>query len=512
MGNSLLQKLQKLDKSYKTAFISTFIIGLLTHLYMITNKFPNHDYPYNVHGDQFWWPLALGRWFLESATVVSTHFSLPWVNGLLSVFYVSVAAACIIGIFRVKNTVPIILCGGLLVTYPAFADTLGFIFTADGYMMALLLASAAVWCWQNLKGPRSYILPALLFGLSTGIYQAYLSFAIYLILIRIILDILEQKYTNQELLKKIGKALASGIGGMVFYYGMQLLVMKAVGSSFADYMGISDAGLPGIGTIARTLYKDTISFAELFIGSNGEFTLFEIANAVFIILLLGMYGVIVWQTKLYCRKLQAVLFVLANILLIPAAYLWDFVSADVVYRLLMLYCVVLFYLLAVVLADKYMPQWFGNAYLFFNILLLFNFGLIDNIGYYNLNLCWEQTYATAIQMQDRLQQLEGYENAEEVMIIGTLQLKNGNQRDWVMDRIPPMIGVEDVNLMRNQDFIVSILNNDLGMVLDGVNGEQREELMNNSAVKNMGCWPTADSVQMIDGVMVMKLQEIQVMN
>lgn len=507
MGNSLLEKLHQMDRRYKTAFISAFVIGLLTHLYMLTNKFPNHDYPYNVYGDQFRWPLMLGRWFLEPATAVSSHFTLPWVNGLLSVFYVSVAAAFIVGIFRVKNTVPIVLCAGLLVTYPAFADTMGFIFTADGYMMAMMMACAAVWCWQNGKGIYSYVLTAVLLGLTTGIYQAYLSFAIYLILMRIILDILEQKYTDKELMKKIGRALLCGIGGVGFYYVMQLLVMRAAGSSFADYMGISSAGLPGIGMILHTLAKDIISFAELFIGSNGTFTLFEMANGIFILLLLGMYGYIVFSTKLYRRRLQAVLFVAANLLLIPAAYLWDFLSADVVYRLLMLYCVVLFYLMAVVLADRYMPEWFGNAYLFFNIVLIFNFGLIDNIGYYNLNLCWEQTYAAAVQMQDRLQQLEGYEDAEEVMIIGTLQLKNGNRRDWIMDRIPPMIGVEDVNLMRNQDFIVSILNNDLGMVLDGVNGEMREELLESKTVQEMGCWPAADSVRMVDGVMVMKLQD-----
>lgn len=506
MGNIFYKKWKALAQQYKVAFCGTFIIGLLTHMYMLTNKFPNHDYPYNVYGAQFNWPLMLGRWFLAPATVISSHFSLPWVNGLLALLYVSIAAAFIIAILQVKNTIPVLLCGGLLITYPAFTDTIGFLFTADGYMLALLFASVAVWIWETKQGKLKYPLFALFLGMAVGIYQAYLSFAIYLILIRIILDIVEHRYENRVLLKKIGDALLCGIGAVGFYYVMQLLVMKWAGVSFADYMGISEAGFLNLNTIFTTLLNDTISFAELFIGQDGNFTLFEVLNGIFILLLIGIYCYLVVHRRLLKQKLQFVLFLVANVLFIPTAYLWDFVSEEVIYRLLMLYCVVLLYLLAVALIDRYLPEWFANLYLMFSIVMVFNFGLIDNIGYYNLNLCWEQTYATAIQMQDRLQQLEGYEDTEDILILGTLRMKNENRRDWVMDRLPPMIGIEDVNLMRNQDFIVSILNNDLGMVLDGVRGEQEETLRQTDEVMEMGCWPAADSVRLVDGVMVIKLE------
>lgn len=61
MGNNLIRKWHNLNKSYKLAFISSFIIGLMIHLYMFTNKLPNHDYSYNIYDDQFWHPLSLGR-------------------------------------------------------------------------------------------------------------------------------------------------------------------------------------------------------------------------------------------------------------------------------------------------------------------------------------------------------------------------------------------------------------------------------------------------------------------
>lgn len=510
MGNHLTNRWNQLERRYKVAFIGTFIIGILTHMYMFTNKLPNHDYPYNIHGNQFVWPLTLGRWFLEPATVISSHFYLSWVNGLLSVVYIAVAAAFIISIFRIRNTVPILLCGGLLVTWPAFADTMGFMFLADGFMLSLLFTCIAVWIWENRSGTKSYLLFPVLIGVATGIYQAYLTFAMYLILIRIILDIMEKRYSdNIELFRKIGSALLGGIFGVGFYYGMQLAIMKLAGSSFSDYMGISSAGLPDIRTLLITLWEDTIHFVELFVGSNGEFTFYEILNIIFILSFISMYIYMIIKTKLYRNRIQLFVFVLFNLLLIPVAYLWDFLSEDVVYRFMMLYCVVLLYVLAVVIADRYLSAKFSNLYMYFMIAVIFNFGLIDNIGYFNLNLCWEETYATAIQMQDRLQQLDGYEDTDEILVIGTLRLKNNNRREWVTDRIPPMIGLEAVNLMRNQDFIVSILKNDLGMVLDGVSGEQKEELMQSDEVKEMGNWPAKDSVRMVDGVMVMKLEEME---
>lgn len=509
MGNSIVKKWTALEKQYKIAFIGTFVIGLLTHMYMITNKFPNHDYPYNVYNDQFRWPLMLGRWFLKPATAISSYFILPWVIGVLAIAYVAAAAVFVVGILRLKNTVPVLLCGGLLITYPAFTDSMGFLFTTDGYMLALLLASAAVWVWEYGKGIKSHLLFMVLLGVATGIYQSYLSFAIYLILIRLILDILEKRYDNRTLLVKIGRALLGGVLSLVFYYGMQMLVMKLAGVTFADYMGISSAGLLSLGTILTTLGKDTIGFAELFIGSNGEFTAYEILNMVFIVCFLAMYVYTAVKTKLYQNRLQSVLFVVANLLLIPSAFLWDFISEDVIYRLMMLYCVALIYILGVVIADRFLAERAANGYALLMVVIIFNFHLIDNIGYYNLNLCWEQSYATAIQMQDRLQQLDGYEMTEDVLIIGTLQMKNQNRREWVTDRIPPMIGVEDVNLMRNQDFIVSILNNDLGMVLSGVRGEQEVLLRQSEEVQQMGCWPSADSVRMVDDVMVIKLQELE---
>ena len=504
MGNELIKKWNQLNKQYKLAFIATFCIGLLTHMYMLTNKLPNHDYVYNIHGDQLSWPLSLGRWFLNVVTGISSYFSLPWVNGLLAILYLALASVFIIAVLELTRPVPILLCCGLLATYPALADTMGYMFTVDGYLFAMLLCSMAAWFWHKKRGIYGILGCAISLSLAVGIYQAYLSFTMYLILIRLILDVFEQKYSNRELLKKAGRALGSGVLGMLLYYVGLLIMMKYYSVSFADYMGINDTAVPGITQIFSTLFRDTIAFIEMFIGGNSDFTAYELFNMVFIIALLAAYGIIIIKTKLYKRKLQTVLLVVASLLFIPAAYIFDFISRDVIYRFLMLYCLVLLYLLLVKLADAWLCGWFSETVLVLIAAVILNFGLIDNIAYYNLNLCWEQTYATAVQMQERITSLDYDISDNRILVTGTIQT---NDREWLQSRIPYLIGTDDINLMRNQAFIITILNVDLGMKLDGANCEEREKIISSEVYSDMPCWPAGDSVRMIEDVIVIKLSE-----
>lgn len=503
MGNWLVQKYHALGKQYKLAFFATFCMGLLVHMYMFTNKLPNHDYVYNIHTDQFLWPLSLGRWFLNVVTGLSSYFSLPWVNGVLTIFYLAVAAGFLVAVLELSNAVPVLLCCGLLVSYPALTDTIGYMFTVDGYMFGFLLSVMAVWFWEKKSVP-GFMAYAICLALTVAIYQSYLSVSVYLILIRLILDIFEQKYGNRELLKKGGIALAGGALGMILYYAGLMIMMKYHNVDFAGYMGIDQAAVPGIGTLAATLGRDTMAFIELFVGGNSDFTAYELLNILFMLALLAAYLMIGIKTGLYRKKLQTVLLIAASLLFIPTAYLWNFISQDVIYRFLMLYCVVLLYMLLIKLTDQYLTGWFSNAVMVLTMGIVLNFTLIDNIAYYNLELCWEQTYATAVRMEERITSLEDYDPKAPLFVSGTIRTE---EREWLQERIPYMIGTNDVNLMRNQTFVVKIIEVDLGHTYDQAGGGNKESVIDTPQFQNMGCWPEADSVQMINGVIVVKLSE-----
>ena len=53
---------KKIKKEWKIAILSTIVIGIITHLYIMVNVIPNHDSLYNIYATQN--ITKLGRWFL----------------------------------------------------------------------------------------------------------------------------------------------------------------------------------------------------------------------------------------------------------------------------------------------------------------------------------------------------------------------------------------------------------------------------------------------------------------
>ena len=95
---------EKVKNTWKIAFFSAFIIGFLIHIYKFTNTLLVADSLYNFYSTQDM--LASGRWFLSIACAPSSYFDLPWVTGLLSLFYMGIAAAAIAEVFEM-NAKPI---------------------------------------------------------------------------------------------------------------------------------------------------------------------------------------------------------------------------------------------------------------------------------------------------------------------------------------------------------------------------------------------------------------------
>ena len=87
----LINKLK--EEQYKIPFMSGLVIGLITHMFMIVNKFPNGDSMTNFYFDQNM--VTSGRWFLTIACGISSFYDLNFVNGLLAIIFLSISAVFI---------------------------------------------------------------------------------------------------------------------------------------------------------------------------------------------------------------------------------------------------------------------------------------------------------------------------------------------------------------------------------------------------------------------------------
>lgn len=136
-------------KEYIYLFVVTFLVGIVTHMYLFVNKLPNADAMTNFYFDQNM--VTSGRWFLTVVCGISSYYDLNWIIGILSVFYLAVAAVFISEFFEVKSITCRICIGALLVTFPAVTATFAYLYTADGYMLAFLLAVLAAYITKKYK-------------------------------------------------------------------------------------------------------------------------------------------------------------------------------------------------------------------------------------------------------------------------------------------------------------------------------------------------------------------------
>lgn len=220
MGESVLTYYQtKLKREYKIAFIATFIMTLLIHIYKFVNMLPNHDaiLAENIYGSQI--RIELGRWALGRACQVSSDFALPWIIGLTSCVFIALTVVVITALFELKNPILIGLIGVLLAASPATTETFFYMYTADGYMMAMFLSALAVYFSRiEQKNPWGWVFSSACICVSCGIYQAYVSFGLLLAVCYFMDVLLQDKYSKQDCIKWVLRQIVIFSVALIVYY------------------------------------------------------------------------------------------------------------------------------------------------------------------------------------------------------------------------------------------------------------------------------------------------------
>ena len=195
---------------WKMCFWSALIFGLIAHIYKITNWLPNWDslvFRYDAQN-----MVAIGRWFLPIASAPSSFYDLPWVTGLSAILFHALAAVCICKMFDVKKNITAVLIGAAVVSFPTVTSVMMYNYVADSYSLSFLFACISALLMTREK-PK-YIVSVILITLSVGIYQAYITVTIMLLLCYLIFEALRGKTEIKALLLKIAKFLLTGIIGM----------------------------------------------------------------------------------------------------------------------------------------------------------------------------------------------------------------------------------------------------------------------------------------------------------
>lgn len=506
----------RLKREWKTAFLSCFLLGLLIHMPVMLSDIPNHDGLDSMYFDQNM--ITSGRWFLTVACGISSYYTLPWLIGLLGLLYLGCTAAALCELLEIRKSWAAALCGGLLASFPALASTFAYVFTLDGYMLALLLAVSAV---LFTKKRRLGFLPgAVCLALSLGIYQAYLSFAMILSLFAILMlfgRAGEDGPGGGRAFREALRYLYMGVLGVALYYGILRVLLLVQGKELADYQAIDTLGAgfaleDGFLGAMKGMYRDFLGFT--FKGNVLFQNIFSLAACV----ALGGVAVlcVVFLAKTRKSWKNPVFFVIigmAAVALPLATNVILLISPSVTYHLLMRYQWVLYLIGALAFAVNSgckgrkgaLLEW--GAFLAAAVLVLC-YGITDNVAYSNLQKRYEKTYAYCVRLLDRIEQTNGYYPGIPIAMIGIVGDEQYPPTDITMAVTSNMIGMNGDILLYRGDNYRAFIRNYLGATLNILPAEAMAEMYYDEEYVDMDSFPGEDSIRIIDGIMYIKTENI----
>lgn len=508
---------EKMGKSSKVAFVTAFVVALISHMSILLSDVPNHDGLASIYFDQNM--ITSGRWFLEISAGISSFYSLPWLIGILSIFYLSLTAAVVVNIFDINNSLFAALCAAVLVTFPTLAGNFAYVFTMDGYMLGLLLCVLSVYMVKPSKNPGkfSWVIGAVLLGFGMGTYQAYLSVAILLCFFLAVNVLLEENKALDKA-KNILRFVLMGAGGLVVYYVMLRVLLLIQGKELATYQGINgmtSANKTGILSTVKLMYADFLNFTlKSKVVVPNAFS----AVSFFVILLLAivLLAIKAYQRG-YFKKVLFYVFTLVLAVLIPCltnAIL--LISSDVTYHVLMRYQWVIFIVFALSVISKSVSLEEGNlsniicwVTLVCTVVLSFTYLVTDNIAYSNLNKKYEKTYAYCVRLADRIEQTPGYYQGIPIAMVGVVGQDNFPTTDITGDVTGGLIGVSGDYLLYKGENYADFFKHYLGITINVLPEDYVVEFYDSPLYASMASFPDAGSTVVSDGILYIKTENVR---
>ena len=403
---------------HKLPFFSSLIFGLITHMFVITNKLPNHDDVIYLFGKGA--TVSSGRWGLELLRYVIPDFSMPWLHGITSLLLLSVSICIIVELFQLKSRLGQILLSALIISFPSQVGTFCYMYTSSSYAVAFLLCVLAV--REAAKDNwRHWLVSALLFTLMLSIYQAYLAITASLMILLLIQELLTCGGENRALpvLKRGLLFVAILVVGFEVYRLMITLSLALFRDSVNQYSNEAKEMAPAFpGSILE-------AYRFFFFNLTSRYNMIVVSKPSRIIhffcLGLAAIGIVISQVR--AKNLLNSLLLLFCLIILPLsicclymAFYWNTIHTLVLYSYFTLY-------LLTILAVEQFPKpvlCLSRDLLYTALAVILGINIcFANRCYLKLFLEYENAYALATSLVTQIRSLPGYRPEDKVILFPT---------------------------------------------------------------------------------------------
>ena len=481
----------------RAPFVTAMLAGMAAHGYAFSNKLVNHDEIESLFGKGA--TVTSGRWGLEAVKLLFPDWSMPWDYGLVSLLLIAAAACLMLRFLGIRSRFWQGLLAALVVTFPSLTGNFCFMFTAAPYAWAFCLTALAVYLWRWGDWRRG-ALSLVLLVLALGIYQAYIAVAASLFILKMIADALDGERGVWEIVLDGLKALLLMAVAIAVYYAVTLLVFRFTGAEFNSYVTENVNGSVSLPRRVRMAYD---AFWYVFSFRNFYLVPFEVSRYIHIalaVLTLAGLGVVIGGKKKALHGALALFLTLLLPLGIGCMYL--IMSRASIHTLVMYSFVTVYFLTALVMERLPVgPVRRGRELtaLALSAVVVCNV-YFANMVYLKLQLQYENAYAFYTVLSTRIMETEGFDENCTVALVG--------RQEQLLHRFPELdtelfmaAPADLVNIYSREN----LLRNFLGLELPFADDKTTERLASDPRVEAMPAYPYAGSVQMLDGVIVVKL-------
>lgn len=523
-GEALKKLAARVPRNAMFAFCAASLSGFIVHFYMLVNKLPGRDEIPGlfVSRDRS----TSGRFFVGLLRKIWTDYSMPFVNGIAAIVCIALCAALIVRILRIKKPLYAALTGMILISFPTVGNFLTYMYTVDAVMLGLLMGVFGAYLLDrsagDKRGWRLLVPVSVLMALSMGTYQSNICFMAALLCLKGVLLLLDADVENRRVWTAFLQFVSALALAGLLYSLLSNSILAATGRELTTYQGLSEAKIP---TPSEFIYRTGRAYRNfwkyLFVTVPRDTT-----SAMKLISGLTLLaGAVPAAIALLQRGLPPLrrVFAVLLLLLLPLCCTSIYLFGPALVHILMLYPIVFVYILPAALLggekESACPAPLtcartlsGYATTLCLLISFYCFFVNANQGYLLLHLKYENCYSLMERVTASMEKSPDYVPGGDVVFIGAPA--DGNyppDKTEYLDAFRTGIGFgnDDNYWYLDDDKHVKYFVKDyLGVNFDFVDEELLSRLETDARVKEMPCYPDRGAIAALDGVLVVKLGNV----
>ena len=528
--SGIKEKYDNIDKRIKMCFLSAFICGLFAHIYALTNHLYNYDELWHTPTG-FGTGLEVGRWALSitvwiQKVLFDDCFTIPFINGTLTIILYAVAACFVVSALDIKDEFYAIIVGGLMTTFPAFTCRMFFMFTTHYYAIGIAMVAAGAWIIAKKKLNILKVTVAIaltVYGMA--IYQANFTTAVCILVGNLLVWLITENVELKTAIKKcINYVLYLGACMALFLAGSKI-ALSITGKQMETYENLDKMGQLSVDQLIEGIIRCYKTFFKLPIIDVYSMNPNRIVKIAFLIcFLVFLYTFVkVWMMKkeVYLKVLVSLVFavlpIAVNLIIIMA------ISSGTMYSI-MVYEIVFVFIISIacleairtcnsditaipnkMVIDK-VETLLNSVTAVMLVITVITYIWFANGNYLAMEYTNQHDNAYYQTLMTQIKSVDGYYADMPITMIGKPIVDSTYTRQDMIGETFDLAGKGSTNINAYSSW--NIMTRVLGYDPVNRNSDEEEEYFRGlDEVNDMPCYPSSGSIKIIDDTIVIKFQE-----